>query len=77
MMTRGSDPDDVHARWFELAGLRLEFPGYRIWREAAGDRVRLVAVSQKLGVSPHTVVTGDAAEMRAVLGRPAAGAGQS
>jgi hypothetical protein len=74
-MTCGSDPDDVHARQFELAGLRLDFPGYRIWREATGHHVRLVAVSQLLGVSPHTVVTGDAAELRAALGGSVPGAG--
>lgn len=70
-MTRGIDPDDVHARRFGLAGLRLDFPGYRIWCEATGDHARLVAVSQLLGVSPHTVVTDDAAELRDALSHSA------
>jgi hypothetical protein len=61
------DPDDVQARQYELDGLQVEFPAYRIWREARGDRVRLVAVSQMPGISPHTVVTDDPAELRAVL----------
>lgn len=54
----------------ELAALQREFPGFRIWREAAGERTRLVAVRRHRGLSPHTVVTGDLAELRAVLTRP-------
>jgi len=51
----------------ELAGLRKEFRGFRIWREITGDRVRYVARSQFPGLNPHTVVTADAAELRAAL----------
>jgi len=51
----------------ELAGLREEFRGFRIWREITGDRVRYVARSQFPGLNPHTVVTADAAELRAAL----------
>jgi hypothetical protein len=65
------DPDDFQARQRELAGLQMDFPGYRIWREPMGERVRLVAVAQLPGVSPHTVVTGDASELRAALAGPA------
>jgi hypothetical protein len=59
----------------ELAALQEDFPGFRIWREITGERVRLVAVRRRHGTSPHTVVTAEAAELRAVLAghRPAAG----
>jgi hypothetical protein len=56
-----------HARQHELASLQQDFPAYRIWAEAQGDHVRLVAVSRQRGASPHTVVTADAAELRAML----------
>jgi hypothetical protein len=52
----------------ELAALQEDFPGFRIWREVTGERVRLVAVRRRHGTSPHTVVTAEAAELRAVLG---------
>lgn len=51
----------------DLTGLRLEFPGFRIWREITSDRVRLVARSLRPGAGPHTVVTADPAELRALL----------
>jgi hypothetical protein len=51
----------------ELAELQEDFPGFRIWREVTGERVRLVAVRRRHGTSPHTVVTADPAELRAVL----------
>jgi O-methyltransferase involved in polyketide biosynthesis len=51
----------------ELASLREEFPGFRIWRETTGERVRYVARSQRPGLNPHTVVTDDPAELRAAL----------
>jgi hypothetical protein len=51
----------------ELAALQEDFPGFRIWREVTGERVRLVAVRRRHGTSPHTVVTAEAAELRAVL----------
>jgi hypothetical protein len=51
----------------DLADLQEDFPGYRIFREVTGERVRLVAVRRQHGISPHTVVTADAAELRAAL----------
>jgi len=59
--------DDHHARHHELADLQHDFPAYRIWAEALGDHVRLVAVTRQPGASPHTVVTADVAELRAAL----------
>ena len=58
------DPSTVAA---DLARLHAEFPGYRIWREVTGNRARLVAVRRHHGMSPHTVVTADPAELRAAL----------
>ena len=60
----------------DLAELRREFPGFQIWQEVTGERARSVAVRRWPGTSPHTVVTDDPAELRAVLGeRPPAPAG--
>ncbi len=50
-----------------LAVLQAEFPCYRIWREDIGGRVRYIARSLQHGLRPHTVVTGDRAELRAAL----------
>lgn len=51
----------------DLAGLQEDFPGFRIWQEATGERTRVVAVRRHAGISPHTVITADVAELRAVL----------
>jgi hypothetical protein len=59
--------EDHRSRQRELAELQEDFPGFRIWREVTGERVRLVAVRRRHGTSPHTVVTAEAAELRAVL----------
>ena len=64
-MAYPEDPPVPHRR--DLADLQEDFPGYRIFTEATGERVRLVAVSRQHGTSPHTVVTADVAELRAVL----------
>jgi O-methyltransferase involved in polyketide biosynthesis len=53
------------AHW--LPGIRKEFPGYRVWRESTGERVRYVARRQQPGLHPHTVVTESAGELRAAL----------
>jgi hypothetical protein len=50
-----------------LEEIRAQFPKFRIWREAICDRTRYVARSQHAGLNPHTVVTGDLAELRAAL----------
>ena len=70
------DLDGLQAPQRELVGLRADFPAYEIWREVVGTRVRLVAVTQLRGISPHTVVTDDPAELRAALAGSAPGPGQ-
>lgn len=50
-----------------LPTLRAEFPDFRIWRETIGDRVRYIGRSLDLGIGPHTVITADLGELRAVL----------
>jgi hypothetical protein len=62
-----SHDEGRHRRQRELAELQEEFPGFQIWREVTGERVRLVAVRRSHGTSPHTVVTAEAAELRALL----------
>jgi len=34
-----SDADERHARQREIADLQQDFPGYRVWQEAMGDRI--------------------------------------
>lgn len=62
-----SQAEEHRAHQSELADLQQDFPGYRIWQEPMGDRLRLVAVSRKPGASPHTLVTSDPSELRSVL----------
>jgi hypothetical protein len=54
----------------ELAHLQGDFPGFRIWQEITGERTRLVAVRRHDGLRPHTLVSAEAAELRAALGHP-------
>jgi hypothetical protein len=63
--------EEHRAHQRELADLQQDFPGYRIWQEPMGDRLRLVAVSRNPGVSPHTLVTTDLAELRSALANSA------
>ncbi len=58
---------DQRACQRELARLQDDFPGFRIWQQATGERTQLTAVRRHRGISPHTVVTADVAELRAVL----------
>src|ERR1035438_1322438 len=51
----------------QLADLREEFPGFKIWKEAIGERTRYIARSLSLGSHLHTVVTADLGELRAAL----------
>jgi hypothetical protein len=60
-----SEEQRPHQR--ELADLQEDFPGYRIWLEPMGDRLRLVAVRRKPGTSPHTLITGNPSELRSAL----------
>jgi S-adenosyl methyltransferase len=46
-----------------LRQVRQQFPQFDIWREVAVDRTRFIARARDLGTSPHTVITGDLAEM--------------
>ncbi len=62
-----SDADEHHSRQQELADLQKDFPGYRIWQEPMGARIRLVAVRRNPGTGPHTLVTTDVTELRAAL----------
>src|SRR5260370_38015988 len=58
----------------DLAELRADFPGYKIWREPLPGRARYIARSQRHGLNPHTVVTSDLGELREAL-EPARAAG--
>ncbi len=64
----------------ELVSLREEYPSFRVWQEVSGDRVRYVACRLAPGIGPHTVVTADLGELRAMLDdalvRPQAVTGQ-
>jgi len=51
----------------DLATMQADFPSYRFWRESARNRTRYVARTRFGGENPHTVVTSDLAELRAVL----------
>ena len=62
-----SQADELHAQQRELADLQQDFPGYRIWQEPMGGRLRLVAVRRTPGTSPHTLVTSDPFELRSAL----------
>lgn len=50
-----------------LREVRRDFPLFAIWPELIGERVRYIARRARPGIHPHTVVTADLAEMRAVL----------
>jgi len=51
----------------ELAVLRADYPGYKIWREVTPGRERYIARSRHFGLNPHTVVTADLSELRDAL----------
>ena len=51
----------------QLTALRSDFPAFRIWQETTGDRNRYVARSLHPDTRPHTVVTADLDELRAIL----------
>ena len=51
----------------DLLSIRRDFPAFRIWREITGYRISFVARRRQPGIRPHTVVTRDADELRAVL----------
>src|ERR1700730_10878343 len=51
----------------ELASLREQFRGFRIWKEVIGERTRYIARRFDLEAHPHTAVTADLGELRAAL----------
>ncbi len=55
------------SRSLELTSLRKDYPGFQVWQEVTGDRVRYVARRLPPGIGPHTVITADLGELRAVL----------
>ena len=50
-----------------LPALREQFPGFRIWREATVSRTYYNARRRDPSLSPHTLVTSDPGELRAIL----------
>jgi hypothetical protein len=62
-----SDHAEVLTELDELDALRAEFPAYLFWREQLPGRVRYAARTPYLEVHPHTVVTGDLAELGRAL----------
>jgi hypothetical protein len=56
----GARPDD-------LASVAADFPHYQFSRESVRNRTRYVARTRHDGINPHTLVTGDLAELRAAL----------
>jgi hypothetical protein len=54
----------------ELANLRLQFPAFRIYRQATpGSHARYVAQRISREAHPHTVITADPDELRLELSR--------
>lgn len=64
----GDGPEDGP----DLAQVQGEFPGFAVWRESTGERVRYHARSVDPGIRTRAVVTADLAELRAVLRESAA-----
>jgi hypothetical protein len=50
-----------------LAALQHDFPAYDIWRETTLTGMRYIARSRHLNQNPHTLITRDPDELRAVL----------
>jgi hypothetical protein len=64
---RASGHPQAHSAAHDLANLQDEFPGFGIWREDTGERVRYVARRISIAQGLHTVVALDLSELRAVL----------
>jgi hypothetical protein len=58
---------EVRAFHEELAALRADFPQYDISRDVTLSPARYVSRRLRTGVHPHTVVTPDPSELRAIL----------
>jgi hypothetical protein len=65
---------DLGASADSLAGLREEFPAFRIWREIMGDRIQYVARRRNADTHPHSVVTADPVRLRSALSTALTGA---
>lgn len=65
---------DLGASADSLAGLREEFPAFRIWREIMGDRIQYVARRRNADTHPHSAVTADPASLRSALSTGLTGA---
>jgi hypothetical protein len=59
--------DDNPATASVLAALQNDFPQFHIWSENTLTGRRYIARSRHLGQNPHTLVTPDPGELRAVL----------
>jgi len=66
----GRDSQDDAAR---LDQLRADFPEFDIVREIMRDRIRYVSRRRHPDIQPHTVITGDLAELRVALSAPGLG----
>jgi hypothetical protein len=58
---------DIRASQQELAALRADFPQYDITRDTTLSPARYVSRRRRPGVHPHTVITPDPSELRAIL----------
>jgi hypothetical protein len=58
---------DVRASQQELAALRTDFPQHEITRDVTLSPARYISRRRRPGVHPHTVVTSDPSELRAIL----------
>jgi hypothetical protein len=73
--TPAAVPDGTTLSLDGLALLQRDFPSHRIWVEDSRGRLRYVARGLRLEVRPSVVVTGDLAELRAMLAVGANGQG--
>jgi hypothetical protein len=65
--TKPASLPDVRAFHEELAALRSDFPQHDITRDPTLSPARYVSRRLRPGVHPHTVVTSDPSELRAIL----------
>jgi hypothetical protein len=64
-----SGPGEVELA--ELARLRERFRGHRIFHEVRWAGIRYLAYRAASGAQPHTIITGDLAELRDQLEKAA------
>jgi hypothetical protein len=63
----GGELPSTSTHHLELMALRADFPHFRIWRETTMGRARYVSLRQRPDLHPHTVITKDPGELRAIL----------